>query len=187
MKLYKKYICILYALLIIPPTYSQKMSIDKTIVSDFNLESYLGTWYEIARYDHSFERNLVGVTAQYSLHEKGKIIVMNKGYKNSFDGKLSDAKGKAKLANINKPAHLRVSFFLFFYSDYLVLELDENYEWAVVGSKSDKYLWILARKPYLSQNTYREILEKIALRGYDTKALIKVEQNMDNYIELPSL
>lgn len=187
MRLYKTYLFIIYALLINTLTYSQKMSIDKTIVSDFNLESYLGTWYEIARYDHSFERNLVGVTAQYSLNEKGKITVINSGYKNNFEGKLSEAKGKAKVANINTLAHLRVSFFLFFYSDYLVLELDDNYEWAVVGSKSDKYLWILARKPYLPQNTYREILDKIKQRGYDTGLLIKVEQNMDNYIELPSL
>lgn len=167
--------------------FSQTMQVDNTIVKHFELNKYLGTWYEIARYDHSFERHLIGVTANYSINAKGKIEVKNKGYKKTFDGKLSEAIGKAKISDPNTPAHLRVSFFLFFYSDYLVLELGEEYQWAVVGSKSDKYLWILSRKPYITQELYSTILDKIKQRGYPTDALIKVEQNMDDYVELPTL
>ncbi|MGB1004861.1 MAG: lipocalin family protein, partial [Salibacteraceae bacterium] len=138
----------LFILLLFLPLFyscqSQTTMIDKTVVKELVLEKYLGTWYEIARYDHSFERNLVGVTATYSMRDDGKIKVLNAGYKNTLDGKLSEAEGKAKIPNANEPAKLKVSFFWIFYGDYFVLELDENYQWAVIGSSSDKYLWILS-------------------------------------------
>ena len=184
MRSYFSYLIILSYIFISLPIHSQDMKTDKRTVTHFELSKYLGTWYEIARYDHSFERNLVGVTAHYSRRKDGKIDVLNRGYKKDFDGKLSEAKGKAK---VKAPAHLRVSFFLFFYSDYLIFELDDNYQWAVVGSKSDKYLWILSRKPYIPENKYNEILLRIKQRGYPTDKLIKVEQNMDNYVELPNI
>lgn len=185
MKHYSKIFLLIFSIFISSSIQSQKMQIDKSIVDHFVLNEYLGTWYEIARYDHSFERHLIGVTAKYSINDKGRIEVLNSGYKKTFDGKLSEAKGKAKISNPNTPAHLRVSFFLFFYSDYLILELDKNYEWAVVGSSSDKYLWILSRKPYLPNELYRQIIDKIQRRGYPTEELIKVKHNMDNYVELP--
>src|SRR5665648_1934 len=110
----------------------QKSMIDNTVVKELNVQKYLGTWYEIARYDHSFERGLVGVTANYSLRDDGKIRVINSGYKNSLDGKFSQAVGKAKIPNpANEPAKLKVSFFMFFYGDYFVMELDNDYKWAV--------------------------------------------------------
>jgi apolipoprotein D and lipocalin family protein len=89
---------------------------DQTIKStfEFKLDKYLGTWYEIARFDHSFERGLEGATANYSLMDNGKIKVVNSGYKNGFNGKLNTAIGKAKLASPNTPRNLKVSFFLFF-------------------------------------------------------------------------
>ncbi len=149
---------------------------DKTVVKEFDLNRYMGTWYEIARYDHRFERGLVGVTATYSLREDGKIKVVNRGYKGSFDGKMSEAIGKAKIPNPEQKARLKVSFFLFFYSDYLVMELDSDYQWAVVGSKSDNYLWILSRKPFMEEDLYQEILKRVRKRGYDISKLIKVEQ-----------
>ena len=154
-----------------------KTMIDNTVVKELNIQKYLGTWYEIARYDHSFERGLVGVTANYSMRDDGKIKVINSGYKNSLKGEFSQAVGKAKIPDLNNyPAKLKVSFFLFFYGDYYVMELDKNYQWAVIGSSSDKYLWILNREPQMEEKLYNELLNKIQKRGYDVSKLIKVEQ-----------
>lgn len=149
---------------------------DKSTVQEFELKKYLGTWYEIARYDHSFERGLVGVTATYSQKKDGKIKVTNQGYKGSLDGEISKAIGKAKLANSKNPAHLKVSFFLFFYADYYIMELDKDYQWAIVGSSSDNYLWILSRTPILDDETYQNLIELVNKRAYNTNSLIKVLQ-----------
>ena len=150
--------------------------IDKTVVTDFELDRYLGTWYEIARYDHSFERGLVGVTANYSLRKDGKIKVLNSGYKGSLSGPRSESIGKAKIPNPNIPSKLKVSFFLFFYADYFILDLDPDYQWALIGSKGDNFLWILSRKPQISPELYQQLTNKLEKRGYDTSKLIKVEQ-----------
>lgn len=151
-------------------------SIDKSVVKDFDISRYLGKWYEIARYDHFFERGLVGVTADYSLRSDGKIKVVNVGYKDSLAGKKSVATGKAKIPDISVPSKLKVSFFWIFYSDYLVLELDSDYKWVVVGSSSDSFLWILSRTPQMEDSLYNHILEKIEGRGYDVSKLLKVKQ-----------
>ena len=145
-----------------------------TTVKELNLQRYLGTWYEIARFDHSFERGLVSVTATYSMRSDGKIKVLNQGYKNTLNGELSVAEGKAKLTD--DPGKLKVSFFWIFYADYFVMELDEKYQWALIGSKSDKYLWILSRTQKLDDNVKNLILHKAEKRGYDTSKLIWVEQ-----------
>ncbi len=152
--------------------------IDKTVVKELDLNRYLGTWYEIARYDHRFERGLVGVTAKYSFRKDGKIKVVNSGYKGSLDGEFSEAVGKAKVPNKNEPGKLKVSFFWIFYADYFVLDLDENYQWVLIGSSSDKYLWILSRTPQISAELYQTLLAKLEKRGYETGQLIKVEQQM---------
>lgn len=155
----------------------QESMIDKTVVKELNLEKYLGTWYELARYNHKFERGLVGVTANYSIREDGKIKVLNSGYKKSLDGKLSKATGKAFLPDpVSEPGKLKVSFFWNFYGDYFVMELDEDYQWAIIGSSSDSFLWILSRTPQLEPALYDELLDKIKSRGYDLSSLIKVEQ-----------
>jgi lipocalin len=156
---------------------SPKSMIDKTVVNELNLNKYLGTWYEIARYDHRFERGLVGVKANYSMREDGKIKVVNSGYKGTLSGKYSEAIGKAKIPDPeNQPAKLKVSFFWFFYGDYYVLELDKNYQWALIGSSSDKYLWILSRTPHVDDDLYNALLTKLEKRGYGLSKLIKVEQ-----------
>ena len=149
---------------------------DFSTVQELDLERYMGKWYEIARFDHRFERNLVGVTATYSLRDDGKITVINAGYKNTLDGKFKKTKGKAKQPDPDEPGKLKVSFFLFFYADYYILELDEEYQWALIGSSSDKYLWILSRTPQISQETLDKILSKARERGYDTNRLIWVPQ-----------
>lgn len=155
----------------------EKKEMDNSVVQHLDLDKYLGTWYEIARYDHRFERDMVGVKAHYSMRPDGKIKVTNSGYKNSFDGVYSEAIGKAKVPNPDKhPAKLKVSFFWIFYGDYLVMELDDDYQWAVIGSSSDKYLWILSRTPQLDEDVYDMLLQKIKKRGYDTTQLIKVKQ-----------
>ncbi len=150
--------------------------INKKVVSDFQLEKYLGKWYEIARFDHRFERGLQGVTAEYSLRKDGKIKVVNSGYKDSLNGSKSEAIGKAKIPNPKEPAKLKVSFFWIFYSDYYILELDPDYQWSIVGSKSDNYLWILSRTPQVSDKLYGQLLDKASERGYNVENLIKVEQ-----------
>lgn len=150
--------------------------IDKSTITDFDLNKYLGTWYEIARYDHRFERGLVGVTANYSMREDGKIKVINSGYKHTLNGPKKSAEGKAKIPNYNNPAHLKVSFFWFFYGDYFVLELDENYEWAIIGSSSDNYLWILSRSPQVDETTKAKWIQLISQRGYRPDDLIWVPQ-----------
>lgn len=153
------------------------MKPDTTPVKDFDLERYLGTWYEIARFPHSFEKNLVGVTATYSLREDGKVKVENQGYADSLDGKLKSITGKAKLAADPNTGYLKVSFFWFFYSDYKVLVLDkEHYQYALVGSSSANFLWILSRTPVLTNDTYNLLIEEARQRGYDTTRIEKVKQ-----------
>lgn len=155
----------------------KKKAIDKTTVQALDLNKYLGKWYEIARFDHAFERHLVGVTAEYSLRDDGKIRVVNSGYKNNFKGRFKETKGKAYVPDPQEPGKLKVSFFLWFYSDYWVLELDElQYKYALVGSKSDKFLWILSRTPSLPEKTLNFLLEKARERGYDTSRLLWIPQ-----------
>jgi lipocalin len=151
--------------------------INNSTVKALDINRYLGTWYEIARFPHSFEKDLVGVTATYSLKPNGKIEVINKGYLKTLDGREKVAKGKAKIPNAKEqPGRLKVSFFLFFYSDYLIMELDKDYEWVLIGSSSPKYLWILSRKPHMEESVYQMILSKARERGYKLDNLIRVAQ-----------
>ena len=144
--------------------------VENTPVASLKLSRFLGTWYEIARFDHSFERGMDHVTAEYVLRDDGKIDVLNSGMKN---GKHKTAKGKAKQPDpTNEPALLKVSFFLFFYSDYRVLMIDDDYSVALVGSSSDKYLWILSRTPDLPENIRQSVLTEARRRGYDVSRLI---------------
>lgn len=155
---------------------SQSKIIDKSTVKELDINRYMGTWYEIARFPHSFEKNLVGVTATYSLRDNGKIKVVNEGYKKTLDGKRSRAEGKAKIPNKKEPGKLKVAFFWNFYGDYYVLELDKDYRWAMIGSSSDKYFWILSRTPQMDTDTYNMLLENARKRGYKLEKLIKVPQ-----------
>lgn len=148
---------------------------DSTPVSSLDLTRFLGKWYEIARYDHSFERGLDNVTAEYSLREDGMVRVLNSGW----DGDVKKvAEGKAKCPDPDgNPAHLKVSFFLFFYSDYNVMFLDPDYRYVLIGSKSSRYLWILSRTPDLDDDARSELLAEASRRGYDTGSLIWVDQS----------
>ena len=141
------------------------------------MSRYLGTWYEVARFDHSFERGMQNVSAEYVLRDDGMIAVFNSGWK---DGKYKVAEGKAKQPDpTGDPAALKVSFFLFFFSDYDVLMLDDNYQIALVGSKGKDYLWILSRTPFVEDAVLGPVLEEAERRGYDTSGLIWVDQAMN--------
>ena len=150
--------------------------VDNTTITTFDLDRYLGRWYEIARYDHFFERGLVGCMADYSLRDDGKIKVLNSGHLNTLDGPYKESIGKAKARKNGTPGQLQVSFFGPFYGDYDILELAPDYSYSVVGSSSPKYLWILSRTPQMSTTTKDKILRNLRQRGYDTSKLIWVEQ-----------
>ena len=145
--------------------------IDNSTVKAVDLNRYLGSWYEIAKYDHVFERGLDYAMANYTLREDGKIDVLNTGIK---DGRAKDAKGIAKTTNI--PGLLKVSFFGPFYSDYRIMMLDADYQYVLVGGSNYKYLWILSRTPQLDDATKTLILSEANRRGYDTSKLIWVKQ-----------
>ena len=150
---------------------------DNSTIPYFDLSRYLGTWYEIARFDHSFERGMDNVVAEYQLRDDGHVRVINSGWKG---GKYKWAEGKAKQPDPKgDPANLKVSFFLFFYSPYRIMMLDDDYQVALVGSKSPKYLWILSRTPELSPEIIEVVLEEAQERGYDTSQLIWVDQTQN--------
>lgn len=142
-------------------------------VEQFDLQRYLGDWYEIARFDHRFERGLEEVRATYRLTDEGNIEVINSGLDTST-GTRQTAIGKAHATD--KTGQLKVSFFWIFYSEYNVLALGDEYDWALVGSRSTKYLWILSRTPQLPRATLDRIVELARARGYDTDRLIYVRQ-----------
>jgi len=153
---------------------AQTRQYDNSPVDSFDLSRFLGTWYEIARFDHSFERGMDNVTAEYFLRDDGKVDVINSGWKN---GDYKVANGKARQSDpIGNPGQLEVSFFLFFYSDYNVMMLDDQYQVALIGSGSPKYLWILSRTPEVSDIMIDALVEEAEGRGYDTSSLIWVDQ-----------
>ena len=146
-------------------------SLDRSTVANFNLDNFMGRWYEIARFDHSFERGLDYTEAEYTLRSDGDIDVVNTGLAHN---KRKTSEGRAKLTDT--PALLRVSFFRPFYSDYRVMMVDSAYQYALIGSGSDNYLWILARKPQLAEEVKATIVAEAQRRGYDTSKLLWVKQ-----------
>ena len=145
-------------------------------VGGFDADRYLGTWYEIARLDHRFERGLTNVTAEYSRRDDGTIDVVNRGY-DVEDGEWSEAEGRAKFVRDPDTAHLKVSFFGPFYGSYVVFELDEGYERAWVTGPDRDYLWFLARTPRVDEAAYEDFVERVGALGFDVDELIRVEQD----------
>lgn len=142
-------------------------SLDRSTVANFNLDNFMGRWYEIARFDHRFERGMEDVTAVYTLQPDGMVEVVNEGLR---AGKLHRSVGKAKTTL--QSGRLRVSFFWIFYSDYNILEMGRQGDWALVGSRSPQYLWILSRTPTLPDETVSYIVGQAAKRGYNVDKLI---------------
>ena len=155
-----------------------KLTVDNSVVKDFDTDRFLGGWYEIARFDHRFERGMEQTQATYTLQKDGTIKVLNVGMKN---GKPKQSEGLAKLTDT--PALLRVSFFGPFYSDYRVMLLDKDYQYALIGGGSDNYLWILSRTSLLSDDVKKKILNEAKRRGYDINKLIWVKHEINNIDE----
>lgn len=145
-------------------------------VKNFDKERYLGKWFEIARIDFKFERNLNNTTAEYSLMPGGKIRVVNSGY-NYVENKWKRAVGKAKFVGDEKTAMLKVSFWGPFYSGYNVILLDKDYKYALVAGKNFDYLWILSRTPSIPDSTRQEYLQFAGGVGFDVSRLIWVVHN----------
>jgi apolipoprotein D and lipocalin family protein len=144
-------------------------------VAHFDLDKYLGRWYEIARLDHSFERGLTRVTADYSLREDGGVRVLNRGY-DEKNNAWKEAEGKAYFVKEADQGYLKVSFFGPFYGAYVVFELDhKNYQYALVSGPDLSYLWILARTPQLEKEVLNRLKKKAAAAGFDTSRLIYVD------------
>ncbi len=144
-------------------------------VTGFDLDRYLGTWYEIARLDHRFERGLSDVSATYTYRSDGGIDVLNRGL-NRLTNSWKEAKGRAYTIGEPGQASLKVTFFWPFYAGYNVIELDlDDYHYALVCGPSRKYLWILAREKQLDKAIVERLVGKAKGLGFQTDALIFVE------------
>lgn len=140
-------------------------------VQGFELDRYMGEWYEIARLDHSFERGLMQVTAEYSLREDGGVQVTNRGF-SPEDGEWREAQGKAFFVNSPGEAYLKVSFFGPFYGSYVIFELDDDYQNAFVSGPDTSYLWYLSRTPVVEDSMMQRFIEHADRLGFDTEDLI---------------
>jgi apolipoprotein D and lipocalin family protein len=142
-------------------------------VTGFEAERYMGRWYEVARLDHRFERGMEQVTATYSLRPDGTVAVLNRGYR-ADKGKWNEASGTAKFLGATDVAALKVSFFGPFYGGYNVVDLDPDYQHALIAGPDTSYLWILSRTPTPPPAEVERLVAKAASLGYDTSALIFV-------------
>lgn len=145
--------------------------VNNETIDSLDLNRFLGQWYEIARFDHCFESGMENNKAVYTMGENGIVSVKNSGVKN---GNLKEVSGIAKTTD--NPGLLRVSFFKPFYADYRVLYLDADYQYALVGSASSDYLWILSRTPQLEDSVKEILLSEAVSRGYDINNFIWVKQ-----------
>lgn len=144
-----------------------RKQLNTTTVTNLDLQKFMGRWYEIARLDNRFERGMTDVVAEYTLLDDGTIRIVNSGMR---DGKYHQTVGRGKLSS--EVGRLRVSFFMFFYSDYNILEIAQDGQWVLVGGNSPKYLWILSREKQLPADVINHIIGLARGRGYDTNALI---------------
>lgn len=146
-------------------------------VSSFELDRYLGKWYEIARLDHSFERGLEQVTAEYSLREDGGVRVLNRGF-STKKGEWDQAEGKAYFVEDENTGYLKVSFFGPFYGSYVIFELDQaDYSYSFVSGPDTSYLWLLARQPTVDEAVMTQFRERAGALGFDVDKLILVNHN----------
>lgn len=137
---------------------------------------YVGVWYEIASFPQSFQRDCTGSTATYTLRSDGELDVLNRCRKGSLDGPEDSAKGRARVIDRSTNAKLEVSFFRPFWGDYWIIDLGAEYEFAVVGHPSRDYLWILSRTPVMDDGVYRDILGRLAAKGYEVGRLHRTAQ-----------
>ena len=148
-------------------------------VNHVDLNRYLGKWYEIARFEHSFQKGCTAVTAQYSMRKDGHIKVINSCRKNSPKGKLKKAKARAWVTDKVSNSKLKVQFFLTgikipkFAGNYWILDLDKDYQYAIIGDPSRQYLWFLSRTSIIENSLYQELIKKAQDMHFDTTKLQK--------------
>ena len=148
-----------------------------TAINGFEISRYMGTWYEIARLDHRFERGLNKISATYTLREDGGVNVINKGW-NQADGEWEQAEGKAYFVEQPDKGRLKVSFFGPFYGGYNIIELDKkDYAYSMVTGPDKSYFWILSRTRHLPKATLEALIEKAKQLDFDTDKLIFVDQD----------
>jgi len=145
-------------------------------VKNFDATRYLGKWYEVARLDHSFERGMQNVTARYSVRKDGGINVINRGF-DVKSKKWNEAEGKAYFVEDRNTGHLKVSFFGPFYGSYIVFQLGEDYEYALVTSTNKSYFWLLSRSPTIDRELKGRLVTQVADLGFDAQALIFVDHS----------
>lgn len=145
-------------------------------VEQFELNNYLGKWYEIARLDHSFERGLSQVTADYSLRSDGGVRVINRGF-SAENNEWKEAVGKSYFVDSISEGYLKVSFFGPFYGSYVVFELEENYQYAFISGPSTDYLWLLSRTPTIEASVIEKFESMSKARGFNTNDIIYVEHD----------
>ncbi len=143
-------------------------------VTGFEVERYMGRWYEVARLDHSFERGMEQVTATYELRPDGTVAVLNRGFR-ADKGEWGEASGKAKFRGETDVAALKVSFFGPLYGGYNVVDLDPDYQHALIAGPNRSYLWILARTPTPPRAEVERLVAKARSLGFDTSQLIYVK------------
>ncbi|MDQ7798949.1 MAG: lipocalin family protein [Candidatus Edwardsbacteria bacterium] len=159
------------------PAMAQKQELPPLqTVPKVDLNRYLGTWYEIATIPQRFQKGCTAVSATYTLRPDGKISVLNECCKDSLNGRYKAAKGKAWVTDRLTNAKLKVQFFWPFSGDYWIIELDSNYQYAVVGHPGRKYLWILSRNRKMDDPLYNDLMERIKNHGYELSAIIKTPQ-----------
>lgn len=144
-------------------------------VPSVDLEKYAGKWYEIASFPQRFQKGCFCTTAEYTLHEKGYVIVENRCNKDSVDGKLSYIKGKAFVQKGSGNAKLKVQFFWPFKGDYWIIDLADDYSYAVVSNPNKRYLWILCRTSTMDNAVYQQIVERLESKGFDLSKLQKTQ------------
>lgn len=159
--------------------FSQSKAQPLKAVAEVKLNKYLGKWYEISSFPQRFQKGCHCTTATYSLSDKGYIIVENRCNKDSINGKESYIKGKAFVVKNSGNSKLKVQFFWFFKAKYWIIDLADDYSYAVVGHPNRKYLWILSRTPFMNSEVYNKIVTKMQLMGFDVSKLKLTKQIPD--------
>lgn len=158
------------------PTTTERLGLPPLeVVESVDLGRYTGTWYELASYPQSFQEGCFATTATYTLREDGEIDVLNRCRKGGLEGEIDEAHGRARVVDPETNAKLEVSFFRPFWGEYWVIDLAQDYSYAVVGHPSRDYLWILSRTPTVSDETYEGILDGIRAKGYPLDRLQKTQ------------
>ena len=153
---------------IIAATAQSDKIIDNRAIDTLNLKKYVGLWYEIARFDHPFERGLVGVTTEYTIKPDGSIKVIGRGYQDSLRGEKKEIVGHVHIPDTTQPG---------------VLEVEKDYSAALIGSSQCDHLWIVSRTPKLPPNKLKDLMQRAQRRGYDTTALIFVPHGQEQIQE----